>query len=77
MPLFRTAETSLMLRRKGTLSLLAANVLGAIGYLVAVSLSWAIPEERAAGIQSITGEPFIWALSGWPILALFLLLNLS
>jgi hypothetical protein len=52
-------------------------VLGASGYLAAASPSWAIPEERAAGIQSITGEPLIWALSVWPILALFLLLNLS
>ena len=66
-----------MLRRNGTLALLAANVLGAIGYLFAASPSWAIPEERAAGIYSITGEPFVWALSVWPILALFILLNLS
>lgn len=66
-----------MLRRKGSLALTAANVLGAIGYLAAASHSWAIPEERAAGIQSITGEPYIWAASVWPILTLFFLLNLS
>ena len=70
-------ESCQMLRRKGTLALIAANVLGAIGYLAAASPSWAIPEERAAGIQSITAEPMVWALSVWPILALFLLVNLS
>jgi hypothetical protein len=66
-----------MLRRKGTFALIAANILGAIGYLAAASPSWAIPEERAAGIRSITGEPFVWALSVWPILTLFLLVNLT
>jgi hypothetical protein len=53
------------------------NLIGSIGYLIAVSPSWAIPEEREAGIHSSTGEPFVWAAFGWPILALFLLLNLS
>jgi len=56
---------------------LLLNILGAIGYLIAVSPSWAIREERQAGIRSITGEPFVWATLGWPILALFFLLNLS
>lgn len=53
------------------------NLVGSVGYLVAVSPSWAIPVERENGIHSITGEPFIWALAGWPILALFFVLNLS
>ena len=60
-----------------TLVLLAINLLGSIGYLTAVSPSWAIPEERESGIHSITGEPFVWATSGWPILVLFFLVNLS
>lgn len=60
-----------------TLVLLAINLLGSIGYLIAVSASWAIPIERESGIHSITGEPLVWAASGLPILALFLLVNLS
>jgi hypothetical protein len=48
------------LQHKGTFALLAANVLGAIAYLAAASPSWAIPDERASGIHSITGEPFVW-----------------
>ena len=63
--------------RRRNLVLLAANLLGSIGYLIAVSPSWAIAIEREDGIHSITGEPFIWALAGWPILALFLVVNLS
>jgi hypothetical protein len=63
--------------RRRPLVLLAINLLGSIGYLIAVSPSWAIPEERESGINSITGEPFVWAASGWPILALFFLMNLS
>ena len=65
------------LQQRGALALLAINVLGAIGYIAAASPSWAIPEERENGIHSVTGEPFVWALSVWPILALFLLLNLG
>jgi hypothetical protein len=52
------------------------NTLGAVVYLVAVSPSWAIPEERATGLHSVTGEPFVWASAGFPILAVFLALNL-
>ena len=59
------------------LVLLAINLLGSIGYLIAVSPSWAIPEERASGIYSVTGEPLVWVTSGWPILVLFFLVNLS
>lgn len=65
-----------MLRRRATLAVITANVLGAIMYVVEASSSWAIPEERAAGIYSITGEPFVWAFSVWPVLTLFILLNL-
>lgn len=34
---------------------------GALIYLWGVSQAWAIPEERAAGVTTVTGEPFIWA----------------
>jgi len=36
---------------------------------------WAIPEER--GMVPITGEPFVWFTGIWPIVAVFLALNLS
>jgi hypothetical protein len=54
---------------------LVLNVLGAIVYLVRASLSWAIPEEH--GLIPITGEPYIWFVAVVPILAVFLLLNLT
>ena len=57
------------------LSLLACNVTGIAAYLVLASRAWAIPEERALGMNSTTGEPFVWAMSVFPIYAVFLLLN--
>jgi len=53
-----------------------ANLAGAIAYLYAASVSWAIPEERAQGIHSVTGEPFVWFFGAVPIFAGFSLLNL-
>jgi hypothetical protein len=47
-----------------------------MAYLYAASLSWAIPKERAQGIYSVTGEPFVWFFSAVPIFAAFSLLNL-
>jgi hypothetical protein len=55
--------------------LLAANVVGAITYVFAASYSWAIPQER--GLQSTTGEPFIWAIAVVPIFVVFVLLDVS
>lgn len=59
---------------KVSIALLLANIVGAAIYLIASSYSWALPQER--GLNSTTGEPFIWALGVLPIWALFLLLNL-
>jgi len=36
-----------------------------------------IPEERAAGIHTTTGEPFVWFLSILPIVAIFFVINLA
>ena len=55
--------------------LFIVNVLGAITYVIAASPSWAIPHER--GLNSTTGEPFVWALFVVPIFAVFALVNLS
>jgi hypothetical protein len=57
--------------------LFAANIVGVVLYDVLASRAWAIPEERAAGIYAVTGEPFIWALSVFPIWGLFLIINLA
>ena len=59
-----------------SIALLVANVSGAILYVFAASRGgWAIPAERAAGIYTTTGEPFIWFLSILPIVAIFLAIN--
>jgi hypothetical protein len=58
-------------------ALLAVNVLGVLLYLKLASAAWAIPEERAAGINTVTGEPFVWALSVVPVWGTFLLVNVA
>ena len=59
-------------------ALLVANVIGAILYVFAASRGgWAIPAERAAGIYTTTGEPFIWFLNILPIVAIFLVINVT
>ena len=57
------------------LALLLLNVIGTFAYLIRASSAWVIPQERAAGIHSITGEPFVWFLAILPIVAFFLVLN--
>jgi hypothetical protein len=32
-------------------------------------------QERESGIYTVTGEPFVWALSIWPIVAFFVVVN--
>jgi hypothetical protein len=61
-----------------SIALLILNVVGAVLYVVAASRGgWAIPEERAAGINTTTGEPFVWFISILPIVAVFLMINLA
>ena len=58
------------------LALFLLNVIGAIAYLARDSSGgWAIPQEREAGIHSITGEPFVWFVAIFPIVVFFFLLN--
>jgi hypothetical protein len=59
------------------LTLFIVNVIGTIIYVVGVSPSWAIPQERELGLHSTTGEPLIWALFAFPIYAVFTSLNLA
>lgn len=58
-----------------SLALLLLNVIGALAYLIRASSPRMLPQEREAGIHSITGEPFVWLLAILPIVAFFLLLN--
>ena len=58
------------------MAFLVTNIVGAIVYVMASSLSWAIPQEREPGLNSTTGEPFVWGTAVLPIWALFSLLNL-
>jgi hypothetical protein len=60
------------------IALLVANVVGAILYVFAASRGgWAIPAERAAGIYTTTGEPFVWFINILPIVAIFLVINVA
>jgi hypothetical protein len=61
--------------RRASVAIVAVNVLGALLYLWQASAAWAIPAERAAGISTVTGEPFVWALAVFPVWGAFLLLN--
>jgi hypothetical protein len=63
--------------QRGSIVLLVLNFIGAVVYVVAASNGWAIPRERQLGLHSVTGEPFIWALSIFPVCAVFLVLNLT
>jgi hypothetical protein len=57
--------------------LLVLNLIGAVVYVVRASNGWVIPQERELGLHSVTGEPYIWALSIFPVCAVFLVLNLT
>ena len=69
----RDRRFGLMLRTN--LILLAFNVIGALTYLWYVSSSWRIPAEKAAGINSVSGEPFVWAAGVLYIFAPFVLVD--
>ena len=56
---------------------MVANVLGIIVFLSLTSrYTWAIPQERQAGLYAVTGEPFIWAGIVVPMWGTFALINL-
>jgi hypothetical protein len=61
-----------------SMALLGLNLVGATLYVFAASRGgWAISQERAAGIHTTTGEPFIWFLSILPIVASFVVINVA
>jgi hypothetical protein len=51
--------------------------MGALAYVYAAMPSWVIPVECAAGIHSITGEPFVWFARVVPIAVVFALVDLG
>jgi hypothetical protein len=54
------------------------NVVGAAVYVIRASMGgWADPRERAAGIYSVTGEPFVWFVAIFPVVLFFFGLNLT
>jgi hypothetical protein len=61
--------------RRLNVTLLILNAFGCITYVVRASPSWAIPQERALGIHSITGEPFVWFAGIFPVIVVFTLLD--
>ena len=65
-PIYQMNAQSEQLNRKKyaalpwSVVLLTANVVGAVIYVVAASHGgWVIPQERAAGVHSVTGEPIV------------------
>jgi hypothetical protein len=70
-----TYETVLAL--PGRIALTVLNAVGAILYVARASNAWAIPQERAAGIYSVTGEPFVWFVEIAPIVGVFFVVNLA
>lgn len=57
--------------------MLAANVMGVALYLWRASDAWADPIERAAGVTTLTGEPFIWFAAIFPVVVACALLNVG
>jgi hypothetical protein len=66
-----------MLSLPTSLVLLALNVVGACIFIARASIAWAIPAERAAGIYSVTGEPFVWFAAILPVVAVFVVIDLT
>jgi hypothetical protein len=71
-----SSNSSNIAAQRWSVALLALNFVGAVVYVVSASRAWAIPQERELGLHSVTGEPFVWALSVFPVCAVFLVLNL-
>ena len=61
--------------RRPSAALLLLNTVAAAAYVYAAIPSWVIPVERAHGVYSITGEPYIWFGRAVPILALSFLID--
>ncbi len=63
--------------KKWPLVLLLLNAIGSGAYVLLASRAWVIRQECEAGVNSITGEPFVWISSIAPVIVFFFLLNLA
>jgi len=63
--------------KRWSIVLITANVVGAVIYLFAASHGWVIPQERAARLRPVTGEPYVWALYVLPVCVVFFVLNVT
>lgn len=63
--------------RRMSLSLLVLNVFAAILYVYVAMPSWMNPIELAQGVNTTTGEPFVWAARALPIVTALFLINLT
>jgi hypothetical protein len=72
----RRTKPSYLLAYRSDLIISVINVIGAVAYLWGTSHSWAIPEERARGINTVAGEPFVWAPYALPFLGAFMTVQL-
>ena len=61
------------LRTWQNIALLIVNLVGASLYVWLTSHSWALPQEK--GLNSTTGEPFLWAMAVVPTLTVALLID--
>ena len=61
------------LRKWQNILLLLVNLVDASLYVWLTSYSWALPQEK--GLNSTTGEPFLWAMAVVPTLTVALLID--
>jgi hypothetical protein len=55
--------------------LLIANIVGVFVYVSQASLGWVTSEDHQ--LHAITGEPFIWFMSIFPVVVLFVVVNVA
>ena len=67
------ATRSTFAEKRWSVALVVSNVIGATMYVFASSHGWVDPRTP----DVVTGEPFIWATSVFPIWGFFVLLNLT
>ena len=60
-----------------SVAILLVNILGIAIYLWGAKHAWVIPEEKARGIHTITGEPLVWGAFVFPVWIVFFVINLT
>jgi hypothetical protein len=75
--MLHTMSDSQQPAKKWSLVLLGLDAIGAGVYVLLASRAWVIRQECEAGLNSVTGEPFVWFISIVPVITVFFLLNLA